>query len=183
MLKSGSHQGTKTTVGWTEGTISALSKLVEWGPTTPRVPPGQRRMVFLSLYKGVNPIKEQDPLTSSGSELHPIWLWTAELKSPTCSEWIHTRVCFGRTFLWEQWGHSWVFLADIGNKGFWLIGSSWHPYDLDTENLVQSLTNMLAYKLEQILYFWLKYNYDFDDWQETLFLFLQILYSLLLWFS
>lgn len=68
-------------------------------------------------------------------------------------------------------------------KVFRNIGLFWNPYDLDTENLVQSLTNMLAYKLEQISYFWLKYNYDFDDWQEILFLFSQILYSLLHWFS
>lgn len=42
---------------------------------------------------------------------------------------------------------------------------------------------MLAYELKQISYFWLKYNYDSDDGEETLFLFSQIMYSLLLWFS
>lgn len=41
-------------------------------------------MVFLSLYKSVNPVKEQDPPASSGSNgtgLHAIWLWTADWKA------------------------------------------------------------------------------------------------------
>lgn len=59
---------------------------------------------FWAPYKGVNAIKEQELLTSSGGNgrvLHPTCLWTAELKTLACTEWIHTRVYFGRMLLWE----------------------------------------------------------------------------------
>lgn len=104
-------------------------------------------VVFLCPCKDVDPVMEQDfPASSggsgSGSELHATWLLTAELKTLTCTVWIHMEVHFGRAFLWEL-GQSCGTTPGYS----WLIKESWSLGRYVCAEISITLTLRIWYKL------------------------------------